>query len=484
MFLKISSLRVKLIFYSLFLSMAVLIISYLVFYISLSKLWREKDNDILKNKTEHYAKLYLENTLTPSIIDESLMVRVFSKDKEEIFHYYPSHFDHDDKSLLKKLKKEILLKKGKKIILLEEREPDDDFFESIGDELSAKFLEYDLPSLATLFDNDIYEIYTKELPNELLIVVGTLSEEREEALEDLRSIAGTLVIPCLLFTFFLSWFLSGLFLKPIKEFRLVINRMKKGEKALRPTLSKSHDEIDILKKEFIELVDQNESLVNSLKETLDNVAHDLRTPLARFRMTSEMALTQTEGLEEMKEALGEGIEASDHILSLLKNLMDIQEAESGTFYLKKENFSIKELIQDVVEMYSFIAEDKKIVFKLLLEEAFIEADRLRIFQVMSNLIDNAIKFSSENSQVQIESKQIGNKIEIAVTDMGIGISEEDISKIWDRLYRADISRSTKGTGIGLSLVKAYVEAHQGHVKVESKSAKGSRFVIILPICNE
>lgn len=478
------SLKIKLIFSSILFSLGILLTISLSFYIIISKLWREQDYELLENQAEHFSKLYQEGSLDAQFIEESQMVLVFDSTKNSKFIHYPKKADSDEIEFLQSLDLDFLLQTGIKTVILNDLKEEQDSFDRIENYILTFLLKNRFLILASLFDDDFFEIYTQKISEYELVVVGKFSEDREEALSDLRYIAGQLILPCLLVTVILSWLMARIFLNPILEFVEVIKRIRSGEKSLRPTLSSDHDELDLLKKEFSSLMDKNDALINSLKDTLDNVAHDLRTPLTHFRMNSELALTQKFSEKDLKEALSDGIEASDYILRLLKSLMDIQEIESGIFYLKKESFDLQSLISEVLDMFSFTAEEKGIKFELSLSPVTIYADRLRIFQIITNLIDNAIKYSPENKHIFITLQTQENMAKIVIEDQGIGISESDLPKIWDRLYRADTSRTAKGAGIGLSLVKAYIMAHQGSIEAHSRLAYGSQFIISLPIGNE
>ena len=479
------SLKIKLIFFSATLALAILLTLSLSFYIIISKLWREQDYEMMESHAQHYATLYQDHSLDAQFIKEEHMVQILKSNGEALFIHYPKKAESQELKLLQKLDPQFLLQSKIKTIILNDEEESPSFFEKWEEKIIHFLLKHQQLVIVSFLDDDFFEIYTEKMNNGEMIILGKFSEDREEALGDLRETAGQLIIPCLLVTILLSWFMSKIFLNPILEFVQIIKRIRAGEKKLRPHISNSNNELDLLKKEFSSLMDQNDDLINSLKDTLDNVAHDLKTPLTHFRMNSELVLTKSgASLRELQEALSDGIEASDHILRLLKSLMDIQEIESGVFYLKKELINLKELIQEVLEFFSFAVEEKNIQFKLSLVDISIQADRLRLFQALANLIDNAIKYSPEHSQIFISLQSLRDNIEIRIEDQGLGISENDLPQIWDRLYRADASRSTRGAGIGLSLVKAYIMAHKGHIKAHSQLGQGSQFIIVLPIGNE
>jgi signal transduction histidine kinase len=134
------------------------------------------------------------------------------------------------------------------------------------------------------------------------------------------------------------------------------------------------------------------------------------------------------------------------------------------------------------EGHPFAAEEKKVTLRASLPETLrLAADRNRIQQALANLIDNAIKYNVPGGLVEVTASQMDSQAVVQVRDTGLGISSEDLPRIWERLYRGDKSRSQKGLGLGLCLVKAVVQAHHGEVEVESRLGKGSLFTMRLPV---
>jgi signal transduction histidine kinase len=166
---------------------------------------------------------------------------------------------------------------------------------------------------------------------------------------------------------------------------------------------------------------------------------------------------------------------------MLSTLMDISEAETGVLRLQLEPIELRALLSEVIELYEDVADAKKIRVTLEPGEPVTISgapDRLR--QAFANLVDNAIKYTAQDGSVSVLARTEDGSAVVTVTDTGTGIAPQDLPRIWDRLYRADPSRSERGLGLGLSLVKAYVQAHGGTVQAASQPGHGSVFTVRLP----
>jgi signal transduction histidine kinase len=326
------------------------------------------------------------------------------------------------------------------------------------------------------------EVTFANLPNGYLLEVGKDIEDREEILEQFRETTLSVMIPMILIGLVGGAYLAFRALRPVRN---LIHTMQSvvdtGMIAARVPTGRSGNELDELVKLFNRMLERIESLIKGIREALDNVAHDLRTPMTRLRGIAEMALRSDPIQHDQREALADCLEESERVLTLLNTLMDISEAETGTMRLDLVTLDVSQLIDEIVDLYRHVAEDKRIALSFgCPENIYITADRNRMRQVLANLLDNAIKYTGPEGSVAIDAYEKNGQIAIRVRDDGAGIPPEEISKIWDRLHRGDASRSQPGLGLGLSLVKAVVQAHKGRIGVQSELGGGSVFTLYLP----
>lgn len=203
--------------------------------------------------------------------------------------------------------------------------------------------------------------------------------------------------------------------------------------------------------------------------------------MARLRAGAELALQDGADLAQLRDALAGTIEESDRVLGMLTTLMDITEAETGAMRLHKSNEDLASIAREAIDLYDLVSSERGVhIVTRLAPGVVVSADRARIRQVCANLIDNAVKYTAPGGRVEVTVTSEGTTGIVSIADTGMGISREDRPRVWDRLYRGDRSRTERGLGLGLSLVKAVVEAHGGEVRLQSEVGVGSTFEVRLP----
>ena len=332
-------------------------------------------------------------------------------------------------------------------------------------------------------EGDALEITSLRLPDGHLLQVGKSTEDRWNLMKRFHINIVGIFVPLILLSFAGGVFFAFRALRPIRRFIETAQSVTEtGRMDLRVPTRQTGDELDELAAMFNGMLGKIQVLINGMKDSLDNVAHDLRTPLSRWRGKAEMGLRAEQNIDNLRESLIDCIEESDRVFTMLNTLMDISEAETGAMKLDLKEVKFLNLIEEVIELYTYIAEEKDITLHMTCPaEISLRVDPSRMQQALANLLDNAIKYSPEGGRVDIEAHQEQGQVAITIKDNGIGIPREELSRIWDRLYRIDKSRSGRGLGLGLSLVKAIVGAHGGKVDVSSEPGAGSVFSIYLPI---
>lgn len=307
-----------------------------------------------------------------------------------------------------------------------------------------------------------------------------------------RVFLGLASIGTLLIGSVIVYFLSKKLTKPITEITQVAGEISKLNFDKKVNVD-SEDEIGLLASSINNISDKLNKVLTELRNDIErekqlekmrrnfisNVSHELKTPLS-------MIAGYTEGLKYniAKEKADKDyyydviIDETDKMNLLIEELLELSSYESGNFSIKKENINISDLLNNTIEKYKLKLNERQVKLHLKIKEnVYINADKLRIEQVITNFLDNMIKYVEQNGNIKIELEESENNIKLLLYNSGEKIEESEIKNIWESFYKAE--KSKKGTGLGLSIIRAIIELHGGSYGVENKDY-GVEFFVTLP----
>ena len=285
---------------------------------------------------------------------------------------------------------------------------------------------------------------------------------------------------------FLGWLFARRAMAGVERITRTAWRIGAGDLKQRVPVGDEGEEIHQMADAFNQMLERIEKLVNELREVTNNIAHDLRSPITRIRGHVETMFTRARSLEECRESAGTVIAECDRMAHLINTMLDIAETEAGAAALAREPVSLRDLLEDVCDLFRPAAEDAGLTLELTGADGdplAVTGDAARLQRAFANLLDNAVKFTPAEGAVRVSAVPIGEWVHISIVDTGIGIDPDHLAHVFDRFYRADASRSAPGSGLGLSLVRAVVEAHGGTVVVVSRPGEGSTFTVRLRACS-
>ena len=272
--------------------------------------------------------------------------------------------------------------------------------------------------------------------------------------------------------------------RPIKEITRATNEYSKGNLSyhVKPM---HNDEIGRLGMSLDYMASQLNESDKFQQKFLSNISHDFRSPLTSIKGYLEAIQDGTIPPEMLDKYIGIMLFETERLTKLTSNILTLNELDPKSVRLDISTFDLNSIIRHTVETFEGTCKKKGIKFNITYANSVqnVKADKGRIQQVIYNLIDNAIKFSKENSYIYITVKEKGEKAQISIKDTGCGIAKEDIDKIWDRFYKSDSSRGRdkKGSGLGLSITKEVSQAHGENIDVVSTVGVGTEFIFTLEL---
>ena len=275
--------------------------------------------------------------------------------------------------------------------------------------------------------------------------------------------------------------LSRTLTRPIRELTQATHAVSEGDLSQQVAV-RSNDELGELAKAFNRMSSELSRSINSRKQMTADIAHELRTPLSLILGHAEavhdgVLPPSTENFEIIREE-------ATRLEHLVDDLRTLSLADAGELSILPEVIEPERLVNEVANAYQYLAQRKNISLELDVAPHLptIEADPGRLTQVLTNILDNALRHTPEGGQIIISAKQGGDQVELAIQDSGPGLKPEDLARIFDRFYRADASRQRGdgGSGLGLAIAKSIVQAHNGQLTAESEAGQGLKVIIRLP----
>ncbi len=290
-------------------------------------------------------------------------------------------------------------------------------------------------------------------------------------------------IIALIISFFIGWLIARWITRPLEKISAAAGQIAGGDYVAVPI--EGPEEVRQLAGSFNEMIGKVEDSLQSQRDFVANVSHEFKTPLTSIQgfaqAISDEAIT---GKKETKKAAGIILNETDRLNHLVNDLLLLARLDAGTMAIEKTDVDVSLIAENVLERLRFLIQNKKLKVTKHLDKLVLNADGEKINQVITNLLDNAIKYSPEGSEIGLSVHQEENSGVIEVKDSGPGISEIDQKRIFERFFQVDKSRKGglgRGVGLGLAIAKQIIIAHDGDIQVMSQAGKGSTFVVRLPI---
>ncbi|MBF0593599.1 MAG: HAMP domain-containing protein [Candidatus Omnitrophica bacterium] len=277
-------------------------------------------------------------------------------------------------------------------------------------------------------------------------------------------------------------FLTRATLKPVDHMTRTMRQITSRNLKQRIKIPTVNDETRRLAETFNDMLTRLDYAFSFQQQLVQDVSHELRTPLTVLKGKQEVALNRRRTPEEYEAVLTVNLEEIDKMNELVDGLLTLAQLERVEHRLELQKVNITGLIKGILRDARSRADLKKIELRLLASDEFvIDADEGQLRRAVANMVDNAIKYTLESGQISVRVSRHEGMAEVTINDTGVGIAKEDLERVFSRFFRAEKSRTSPGFGLGLSIVKAIVSAHQGTVRAESEPGQGSTFIIMLPV---
>ena len=350
-------------------------------------------------------------------------------------------------------------------------------------ELKTTEINHIFQTVTLAEDDETARVISAVIGQDTILQIGESLEEADEYLGIFLNLFSILTGVLIIASAFIGWYLARRALTDMADVTRTAEDISRGEYDRRVEVKGQFKEIDRLGMTFNHMLDRIQILLRSMKEINDNIAHDLRSPLARIRGIAEMTLTDDKSMSDYKEMAINTIEECDSLIEMINTMLEIAQIDSGLTPVGDARVDMVELAKQAVDLFGPVAEDKHQSLEFTPSEPHLEVQGSRngLQRMVANLLDNAIKFTPAQGHIQVSLTSQDSRVVLQIQDNGIGIEAEKLPHIFERFYRGDMSRSAAGNGLGLSLARATARSHKGDIHVTSTPRQGSTFTVTLPL---
>ena len=322
-------------------------------------------------------------------------------------------------------------------------------------------------------------IFTHQAISQYLVFNLDNETEKSELWKIFKLGVGIIIVNTILISIAIIRISTKMLADPLKKSIEATKKVAEGDFSVRLE-TKRDDETKELVDNFNRMVKQLGKTEILQKDFIDNVSHEIKTPINSIQGFTKLLDDNNLSEQERKEYINIILEETNRLLKLSSNILKLAKLQHQDKAINNEEINLSEQIKKAVLLLEPKWKDKNINFSIDAKEVYFYGDEDLLFQVWTNLLDNAIKFSNENGKISVKIGIVKDKIEVSIKDNGIGMDSDELEMIYTRFYQIDKSHSGEGSGLGLAIVKRIVEISNGEINVESEKGKGTTFTVVLP----
>ena len=303
--------------------------------------------------------------------------------------------------------------------------------------------------------------------------------EKEEIVKVVKRSVLITIVTSTLYIIAMMRYSARKILGPIRQINEATKKISAGDFDIE-LQSDREDEIGELTENFNIMAKDLNKIELLQKDFINNVSHEMKTPVSSIKGFAQLLEKENLTEEEKKEYIGIIVEESDRLLNISSNILKLSKLQNKEKLTNKTDVNISDQIRKIINVLENKWTEKNITIMANLPETIVFGDEELLYQMWMNLLDNSIKFTGENGSIDIDIRKNNSKIIVSIKDNGIGMTEEEKKKIFERFYQVDQSHYSEGSGLGLAIVKRIINLSGGKIDIESSKGKGSNFIVELP----